>query len=450
MIRSQLPPRRRRTRLAAAATAAVLLTACGSAPGADPAGGGVNDRWKPVEAEAGTDIPEVDVKFGMRPYADNTFWVIAMEKGWFKDVGINITPEPTGLTTAESQWTNLLLNGEVDVNSSTSGMLPPTYEASTELKQLAHAVTFFGQVMFAKADLGLKTVQQYIDEGQDFETALKSALEPLSGAKVYVPPGATEKVFLEKPFEMAGLELPDFQPTEDSDMFLLAQAGKIDFLHPGGAPIAYELLDLGWTPVYDTRQLVENGPSGVDSPLAALIHNQGFAAKGSWVSENQETVLRILSVMYRIAAETAADPSLFDLQAPYLNSVAGTDQVGADVAATFTNMHPLRTFEEAGEAYYLDESSSQYYKTTGNSQIKALVEAGLLTKEMEADDFIWGAGVYMDLLSYQEKADELFTEAESASLDAEGMDLIAQAKEFYEWYDFLDAYRFAAAALDES
>ena len=40
----------------------------------------------------------------MRPYADNTFYVIGMEKGWFKDVGITITPEPDGLKTTENQW----------------------------------------------------------------------------------------------------------------------------------------------------------------------------------------------------------------------------------------------------------------------------------------------------------------------------------------------------------
>src|SRR5436309_12352305 len=44
--------------------------------------------YTPVTPEPGTNIPSVDVKFGMRPYADNTFYVIGMVKGWFKDVGI--------------------------------------------------------------------------------------------------------------------------------------------------------------------------------------------------------------------------------------------------------------------------------------------------------------------------------------------------------------------------
>ena len=37
------------------------------------------------------------MQFGMRPYADNTYFVVGMQNGYFKDVGISIQPEPTGL-----------------------------------------------------------------------------------------------------------------------------------------------------------------------------------------------------------------------------------------------------------------------------------------------------------------------------------------------------------------
>ena len=39
------------------------------------------DRFVPAAPEAGTTIPHQQVKFGMRPFADNTFYVIAMQKG---------------------------------------------------------------------------------------------------------------------------------------------------------------------------------------------------------------------------------------------------------------------------------------------------------------------------------------------------------------------------------
>src|SRR5437867_4096205 len=47
--------------------------------------GSSSGAWKPAAAEPGTAIPSASVAFGMRPYADNTFYVVAMKKGWFKD-----------------------------------------------------------------------------------------------------------------------------------------------------------------------------------------------------------------------------------------------------------------------------------------------------------------------------------------------------------------------------
>ena len=72
--------------------------------------GNAATTYTPATPGPGADIPTVPVKFGMRPYADNTYFVIGMEKGWFKDVGIEITPAPYGLKTTEAQWVSLLLN----------------------------------------------------------------------------------------------------------------------------------------------------------------------------------------------------------------------------------------------------------------------------------------------------------------------------------------------------
>jgi hypothetical protein len=43
----------------------------------------------------------------------------------------------------------------------------------------------------------------------------------------------------------------------------------------------------------------------------------------------------------------------------------------------------------------------------------------------------------------------LFAQAEGQQLDEAKQQLLDQARQFYEWYDFLDAYRLATAALEE-
>jgi hypothetical protein len=432
----------RRALLAAAASGvALVLAACGSGGGGTSGAAGKDDaQWKPYPATAGDTVPAVDVKFGMRPYADNTYYVIGIKKGWFKDVGINLTP-PDGISTTEDQWTNLLLQGSTDINTDTCAILVTTYSSSRELKCIQHGVSFFGQVMFANPKLNLKSAEEYMAEGQDIKTALKSALEPLTkGDAVYVNPGTGEITFTQEPFKYAGLKLPNFKTVTDSDMFTQAQAGKIDFLHPGGAPIAVELLKLGWKPIYSTKTLTEGAKDDPASPFTGLVVNNGIAATGEYASSHQDTILRFTSVMYRIAAEAGEDPALYDLQAPYLNSVAGTNLTGKEIADEFEKFHPLVTFEDAGKDYYTDPSSSQYYKTIGTAVIRDQVKAGAIPKDVEADDFVWADKVYTDLATYKKGYEDLKAKGGGDAA------LMAKAEQYYGWYDYLDAYRFALKA----
>jgi ABC-type nitrate/sulfonate/bicarbonate transport system substrate-binding protein len=430
----------------AAGGMALVLAACGAGNLSSSNGGGGNSTtWKPYAAKAADSVPTVDVKFGMRPYADNTFYQIAIKKGWFKDVGINLVggqQAAEGISVTEEQWTNLLLQGSTDISSSTCGYVITTYNDSQEMKCIQHAVTFYGQVMFANPKLGLKSVEDYVKEGKDFKTAVHDALEPLTkGDDVYINPGTGELLFTQEPFKYAGLKLPNFKPTPDSDMFTQAQAGKINFLHPGGAPIAVELLKLGWKPIYNTKMLVDYGPKDASSPFTGLVLNNGIAATAKYASAHEDTILRFVSVMYRIAAETEKDTSLFDIQAPYLNSVAGTNLTGKEIADEFTEMHPLETFEKATE-YYDEPSSGTYYKTVGNAQIKAQEDAGAIPKGFTADNFIWAPKIYRDLANFKKQYEAIAASAGSSADKA----LLAKAKQYYDTYDYLDAYQFALKA----
>ena len=109
-----------------------------------------------------------------------------------------------------------------------------------------------------------------MEGGATFEDGLRMALEPLVGKTIYVPSLVAAKEFLEVPFELAGLNLPNYTSMDDSQMLLLAQSGRLDFMQPGGAPIAQTLLDAGWTPVYDTGQVLEFGPGNAELTAGIL------------------------------------------------------------------------------------------------------------------------------------------------------------------------------------
>ena len=125
----------------AVTVAAVGVLGCclGGAPA------GAADLYTPAAPEPGTDVPAASVKFGMRPYADNTFYIIAMKKGWFQEVGIKILPEPEGLKVTDNNVIALLLNGQLDMSSQYCPLLLPTYKTSKKLKCVAFTDNFLGR-----------------------------------------------------------------------------------------------------------------------------------------------------------------------------------------------------------------------------------------------------------------------------------------------------------------
>jgi ABC-type nitrate/sulfonate/bicarbonate transport system substrate-binding protein len=401
--------------------------------------------YTPASPEPGIEIPQVTVTFGMRPYADNTFYVIGMEKGWFKDVGITISPAPYGLKTTENQWVSILLNRQVDINTATCSILLPSYKTTDQLKCAGFSVTFFGSVMLANPKLGLKTFADYMNKGATFKDGLVQALTPLVGKTVYVPSQVSEKEFHEVPFKLAGLELPNYVTMDDSQMLLLAKSGRLDFMHPGGAPIAQTLLDAGWTPVYDTGQLLKFGPGGVDSPLEPLVFNNGWGATADYINGHKTTMMRFASVVYRIFDALGKDPSFYGVYAPYLNSVAGTSLDADGVRRTVEHLDPFVPFSEQSK-YFIDLKGPEYYGNSMGALIKSLEQSGTIPHGITADEVVWAAPMYQEMLSYKNKTEDLFEKAKSAQPAAK-QDLLVKARQYYEWFDFLDSYRLAAAAL---
>lgn len=424
-------------------TAAAILCFSGLA---GSAGVAAATSYIPATPEPGTDIPQTTVRFGMRPYADNTFYVIGMEKGWFKDVGITIDPAPYGIKTTENQWVSILLNRQVDINSGTCSTLLPSYKTTDQLKCTGFATTYFGSVTLANPKLGLHSVDSYIKEGASFEEALRKALTPMVGKTVYVSSTLSEKEYNEVPFRLAGLDLPQYVPMDDSQMLLLAKSGRLDFMHPSGAPVAQTMLDAGWTPVYDTGQLLRNGPGGADSPLESLVFNNGWVSTADYVNDHQTTMMRFASVVFRILDSLKRDPSLYDVYAPYLNSVAGTELDGEGVRRTVDNLDPFVPFEEQTK-YFVDKNSTEYYGNSMGALIEALEGSHTIPNGLQPDDIIWAAPMYHEMVDYQNKTDTLFKKADMANLNGEKLQMIDHAKQYYSWYDFIDAYRLATAAL---
>lgn len=399
----------------------------------------------PAPPEPGTEVPQAKVNFGMRPFADNTFYVIAMEKGWFGDAGITIGPEKLGMKINDTNGSALLLNRQVDIASQYCPLMLPTYKSTDKLKCIGFTDTFLGMAIMANPKLGLKSFRDYIGEGMSFDEAIKAALAPLEGKTLVTPPQLSNRPFTDAAAEFSGAKW-NVQVLEDSKSLVLAKAGQIDFLNPEGAPVVHTLKEAGWTKVLGIEDLYEYAPGGAGSPIAPLVAIVGIGANADYVNANQNTVLRFMSVVWRTIDAIQKDPSLYEIQAPYLNSVAGTSLDAAGLKATVDSLHPFTPYE-GNALYFRNEDSVLYYKTAWGAIIKEYAANNIITNpDMTPDEIVWAAAIWNQMEDYRVKSDELLAALEAKQLPDDKKALLDQAKDFYAKFNFLDAYRLATAA----
>ena len=79
--------------------------------------------------------------------------------------------------------------------------------------------------------------------------------------------------------------------------------------------------------------------------------------------------------------------------------------------------------------------------------IKALEESGTIPTGITPDEVLWAAPMWHEMVDYKQKTDALFEQAKTAELSTEQKTLLDDAQKYYDWFDFLDAYRLASAAL---
>lgn len=450
-------PHSRRTliKVAGAGTAALtlptFLIACGddeeTASSSTAASSG-NDALK---VSAGSDIPKKTVKFGMAPFADATFYVIAMEQGWFEDVGITISPAPTGVKVTPDNVVTKMVTGEADIATFYGPGKIATMAKAPELKMFGFSDTYVGTYILVSPEVDVKTVSEQVAEGVSFDEAIKTAMAPMKGQPVAFSNTGQHRDFLDQAFKLGGLTYDDVDvaATTDAKILQLAKGGKTNFTSPEGAAQNIELLKDGWKPLVSVDDLLKGLPPGDPRSVAAVGH-EGPAASDEFLEKERETALRFLSVMFRTIDAIKADPKKYlPDQIPYLESVSGTKSSVADLEQIYKVNDPLISFDDQTQ-YWTDLKAPTSYQTIYNAQIKSAQEGGVLPKgkEYTADDAIVGKEFYDQLVALRKAYDDMVADAGDLSGDAKA--LADSAAEQYEARNYLDAYRQLKAATSSS
>ena len=401
------------------------------------------------KASPGTDVPQVEVSLGMRPYANDLIFVAGIKQGFYKDVGLTITPAPYGRKVLPDQAIPLLINKQIDFMA----LYPPdviaTMDTVQNIRFIALTDLFQGFAILARPGSNVKTVAQFMGEGLTFDEAMKRTMAQLKGKSFVTAPVVDNRIFLETVFSLGGMNMEKdtkLTVTPDSTALQLESGGKIDFASPTGAPFTAQLRIAGWIPLVTPLDVLTNMPAGPDSPTTALVGTPGVACDAEWARQHAETVLRFSSVMFRIIEQEQKQPeAMLKSMLDYVNSFAGTNLDIDGLKLTIDSLSPLSNFDFQ-KNYCENQNSALYYRTAFDAAVKFNINKGVLPKgQYDADNLIWACEVYHDLVTLKEASDDLLKQAQSKSSANQAQ--VEKAKQFYAWYDYLDAYRLLRVAV---
>jgi ABC-type nitrate/sulfonate/bicarbonate transport system substrate-binding protein len=442
--RRRLPAR---LRILTALSVAFVLVVTSCASTADSSSEGSSDTTTAaavagLDISPGSEIPTVDLKFGMKPFPDSTFYAVGIERGYFDDVGLNIVPKPFGTELTPDTVVPMLVNGDIDIATINGPGTVKVMSQVPDLKMFGFADTYEATYLLASPDSGVEAVSDRVEGGQDPAEAIADAMKEVKGRAVAFNNAGSQRVFLNTIFnDYGGISFDDVDltVTDDASIVQLALGGQIDFATPDGAGQNVELLRLGWYPLVSVSDLAAIPES--ENVVAASLSHEGPAAMSEWLDANQETALRFLSVMFRLIDEIEADPdSAFAVQLPYLISRSGTDIGVEGLKEVFNVIDPLAPFEDQDQFWDESVGGARYYGVVYGEQIRAAQEGGILPAgNLEPGSNIIGAEYYEKLLELKAMYDELLPEAEG--LSGEAATLAEEAAQQYEWHNYLDAYR---------
>jgi len=453
------------------------------------------------------EIREAEVRMGIYPCcADLAYWQIPIELGWWEEWGITITPnQPTyHYFTASQEIVPWLERGDGDV---AQGWVPGVFGTLETFGQsippIHFADIYVGYAILVAPDSEAKTTIEFMDEGMSFSEAATAAVDQLVGKEVHIPPHSTTQsqysdaffAYLPQWWEDVTEDIPALDgegnqlvlldrvgdPVLDDDgntqpirittndwrnystpvyvddptiVQLSAQAGRIEFAMPYGAPTLVQMMRNGWDPLINFAMMYENDALSQQTAIASsTVGGTGLLSRREWVEENPDLAYRVVAMANRILAyleDPATQETGWEIEANIINEKRGLTMEPADIGVIWDTIDPSFNWEDQ-EALWDLSLPSYHPETVFRTQIEALKARGVLSETYDTqaglEEFLLAQEIYYDLKDMQDRSDDLFARASGMDLSDSQQALIHEAEHLYDNYNFYDALRFLEAAL---
>jgi hypothetical protein len=461
------------------------------------------------------EIRAAEVRMGIYPCcADLAYWQIPLELGWWEEWGITITPnQPTyHYFTASQEIVPWLQRGDGDV---AQGWVPGVFGTLETFGQTIPPIHFadiyVGYAILVAPDSEAKTALEFMDEGMSFPDAAKAAVEQLVGKDIHIPPHSTTQAQYSNAFFayldewsfdaptdpetgekiVIGVQDADGQPAvllgrdgspvlddegnpqpieinlndwrnyatpryvdDPTIVQLSAQAGRIEFAMPYGAPTLVQMMKNGWEPLINFAMMYEHDAASQQTAVASsTVGGTGLLARRDWVEENKDLAYRVVAMANRILAyleDPATQETGWEIEANIINEKRGLSMEPIDIGIIWDTIDPSFNWEDQ-EAVWDLSLPSYHPETVFRTQVEKLKADGVLSAGYDTqaglEEFLLAQEIYYDLKDMQDRSDDLFARASGMDLSDSQQALIGQAQALYDNYNFYDALRFLEAAL---
>jgi len=151
----------------------VSLASAAKKKGAAPAKAG----GKPAIPE----IPQVSVRAVQEPYYVCSASSIGVDKGWFKEVGITLVPEPYGKVITGGETVQMIASKNMDMVDQPTMQILGAIKNLPPVKVFVYDSIFWGSIVLG--DSRFKTVDEFQKEGLSLNDAIKEAVAQIEGKR---------------------------------------------------------------------------------------------------------------------------------------------------------------------------------------------------------------------------------------------------------------------------
>lgn len=359
-------------RMAPGLVLALVLAACGPSVTVPSTSSGGSASAVPTGG-----AETVAINLGISPFQDTMLPIVGQQKGWFEEANLEV--ELTTLSW-DAVMTSVASNAvDVAINN-TTGVVSVANRAPEVIYWYGWNPFTQGSALMGRPGVGLKTLEEFESGGMSHEEARTAAFEQLKGRTIVTTVATDMGKQVRAALQSVNLSEDDVDLVDlDPDQGLAAFLSGTGDAYLGGIPQRQRATDEGML-------VIASGPDLAPPPI------NGFVTTTTFAEENEDAMLRLMNVMFRIVrycdANTADCGKIITKE---INDRTGANLTVADFENFWQNFELYAGNASEVEELILSEDGVAYWKATWDGDNAFLFEeTQQIPGPVDAGDHFWG------------------------------------------------------------